>query len=827
VTKGNPGFLEKQKERSSVGATYKYNNMKRVTILLYMLLLTNSLAIFSQISNSGNKEHLPYKDPTLSVKERISDLIGRMTVEEKIGQLLCPMGWEMYTKTDAGVTQSEKLEKAVDEQHIGMLWATLRADPWTKKTIKTGLNPRLSAEATNAIQRYAIEKTRLGIPILIAEECPHGHMAIGTTVFPTSLGQGSTWNPSLIQEMAEVIAFEARLQGTHIGYGPILDLAREPRWSRVEETYGEDPFLISQMGSAVIRGFQGDALNSGVNIVSTLKHFVAYGSPEGGHNSASVHVGNRELYQNMLYPFHAAVKAGALSIMSSYNSIDGVPCSSNRDLLTDLVRGKWGFEGFFVSDLGSIRGLMSSHRVASSPTQAASLALNAGLDVDLGGAAYITLMDAIKQDLVTLATIDEAVERVLKIKFEMRLFENPYVDVEKAGKEVKTRKHQELAKQVARESIVLLKNENAFLPLKKTIKSIAVIGPNADNMYNQLGDYTAPQEEGRIVTVLEGIKAKITKDTQLTYVKGCAIRDTSETNIEEAIESARNADVAIIVLGGSSARDFRTEYENTGAALVSDAKKNLISDMESGEGYDRATLEVMGKQLELLQGVINTGTPVVVVLIEGRPLNLAGMEDDVAGLLTAWYPGEQGGHAIADILFGDYNPAGRLPVSVPGSVGQLPVYYNNLSPRRSNYVDMTGKPLFVFGHGLSYTTFDYSNIEVVPDGKNEKDFSLKVILDVRNTGDTDGDEVIQLYVKDMVASVVTPEKQLRGFQRVSLKTGEQKQITFKLNAEDLALWDQNMERVVEPGEFLISIGASSEDIRLNSKFEIQDKISIK
>jgi beta-glucosidase len=620
--------------------------------------------------------------------------------------------------------------------------------------------------------------------------------------------------------MATAIAAETRLQGGHIGYGPILDVAREPRWSRVEETYGEDPFLIARMGSAVVKGFQGDKLNSGLNIGSTLKHFVAYGIPEGGHNSANANIGERELFQHFLPPFQVAVETGALSIMSSYNTIDGIPCTSNHHLLTDIVRNSWGFDGFFVSDLGAVAGI-ASHRQAASLSEAASLALNAGVDVDLGGGGYARLSEAIKQGLVDIPTIDQAVKRVLKIKFEMGLFENPYVDPDKAAKQIRTSEHKKLARQVARESIVLLKNEGNLLPLKSALKNIAVIGPNANNMYNQLGDYTAPQEADNIITVLEGIQATVGSDREITYVKGCSIRDTTMTTINEAIDASRKADVAIVVLGGSSARDFETEYEDTGAASVPD-KKNTMSDMESGEGYDRSSLEVMGKQLELLQGIINTGTPVVVVMIEGRPLNLAGLEEKVSSLLTAWYPGQEGGNAIADILFGNYNPAGRLSVSIPESVNQLPVYYNAPRKRRS-YIDGSSNPLYCFGHGLSYTTFDYSNINVVPQDKQGQS-SIEITFDLKNTGNLDGDEVPQLYVQDLISSVVTPEKQLKGFQRVHLKAGETKKITFTLEMTDLSLWDQQMKRVVEPGAFLVSVGASSEDLKLKKKFTIQHKV---
>jgi beta-glucosidase len=762
-----------------------------------------------------------YQNRQASTEARVQDLLARMTVEEKVGQLSTLLGWEMYQKDGQKVSASAAYKKAVDERYIGALWATLRADPWTKKTLLTGLNPKQAAEATNALQKYAVEHSRLHIPLLLAEECPHGHMAIGTTVFPTSIGQSSTWDPALIKRMATTIAQEARVQGAHIGYGPVLDLAREPRWSRVEETYGEDPVLNSQMGVAMVQGFQGNSLKSGTNIVSTLKHFTAYGVPEGGHNGGSISTGSRELFQSFLPPFRAAVKAGAQSIMTAYNSIDGVPCSANEFLLTDVLRKQWGFQGFTVSDLGSISGLANNHHVATTPPEAAALAINAGLDDDLSGYGYDKeLLEAVKQKLVAPEILDRAVGRVLRIKFEMGLFENPYVDPSKAAKLVKTPANVQLARQVARESVVLLKNEKDLLPLAKTLQRIAVIGPNADNLYNQLGDYTAPQPESNVVTVLEGIKAKVPAATQVTYVKGCAIRDTTSANIAEAVAAARKAQVAIVVLGGSSARDFKTEYQSTGAATVTAAAGGqVISDMESGEGYDRATLDLLGKQQELLRAVVATGTPVVVVLIKGRPLNLNWMAAHVPALLDAWYPGQEGGNAVADVLFGDYNPAGRLPISVPKSVGQLPVYYNAKRPTTHDYVETDNKPLYSFGHGLSYSKFEYSDLQVSA-AETPGAVQAKVRFKVKNTSSRAGDEVAQLYLSDDVSSVVTPNKQLKKFQRLALKAGEQQEVAFDLTAEDLMLLNSSMKWVVEPGSFTVLLGASSEDIRLKAQFKV-------
>ncbi|MCO4293992.1 glycoside hydrolase family 3 C-terminal domain-containing protein [Solitalea sp. MAHUQ-68] len=787
-------------------------NLKNGLLFLLSICIANSA--FSQLQTPL------YKNANAPVSSRVNDLLLRMTVEEKVGQLSALLGWDMYLKKGKQVEVSDLFKKSVAEQHIGMLWATLRADPWTKKTLKTGLNPELAANATNELQRYIIKNTRLGIPLLLAEECPHGHMAIGTTVFPTAIGQASTWDPDLIEQMASTIAAEARLQGAHIGYGPVLDLAREPRWSRMEETYGEDPYLNAEIGKAMVKGFQGNNLKSGTNIASTLKHFVAYGNPDGGHNGGSISVGQRELFESYLPPFEEAVKAGAWSVMTAYNSVDGIPCSANPFLLKTVLREDWKFNGFTVSDLGSISGLYNNHNVAASKEDAAALAINSGLDQDLGGYGYGNiLLKAIEQGKVSQKTLDSAVARVLRLKFEMGLFEQPYVEPNKAAKLVGSTQNAQLANRVAKESIILLKNENHLLPLQKDLKRIAVIGPNADNSYNQLGDYTAPQQEDRVVTVLDGIRNKVGKNAEVTYVKGCNIRDTTEQSIAEAVELAKKSEVAIVVLGGSSARDFKTEYHSTGAAVVSDK----ISDMESGEGFDRATLDLMGNQLKLLQEMVKTGIPVILVLIEGRPLNLNWAAANVPAIINAWYPGQEGGNAIAEVLFGDFNPAGRLTVSVPKSVGQLPVYYNHKKPSPHGYVEMDEKPLYCFGYGLSYTSFDYRNLQIKV-SEEERDLKISVEFKLVNTGKFDGDEVVQLYIKDNVSSVVAAVKQLKRFKRVNLKAGEERIVKFSLTADDLALYDNRMRKVVEPGQFTLMVGASSDDIRVQGMFNVSKAV---
>lgn len=758
-----------------------------------------SLSIYAQ-------KKLPYKNASLPIETRTQDLLKRMTLEEKVGQLLCPLGWQMVERKGNDAVCSENFRKLTAKTPVGMLWAVFRADPWTRRTLSNGLNPELAAKAGNAIQKYVIENTRLGIPVFIAEEAPHGHMAIGATVFPTGIGMASTWSTDLMEQTGRAIAKEIRLGGGHIAYGPVLDLSREPRWSRVEESYGEDPVLSGELAKYFIIGTGGGNLSLPTTSLVTLKHFLAYGIPQGGQNGNPSIVGRRDLLQNFLPPFKQAIDAGALSVMTSYNSVDGVPCTSSKYLLTQLLRNELHFRGFSVSDLYSIEGINQSHCVAPTIKDAAVLAMNAGLDADLGGAAFTNLVEAVKNKEVDEAAIDTAVCRILRLKFEMGLFEHPYVDAKTAKKEIGSTANVNLARQVAQASITMLKNEKNILPLNKSIGRVAVIGPNADTPYNMLGDYTAPQPGGRVRTVLNGITDKIGA-SHVEYIKGCAIRDTTDCNIEAAVAAARRSDVAVVVVGGSSARDFKTDYKETGAAVVSDKS---VSDMECGEGFDRASLSLLGKQLELLKAVKTTGKPMVVVYIEGRPLEMNWAAENANALLLGWYPGQEGGNAIADVLFGDYNPAGRLAISIPRSTGQLPVYYNKPRPEGHNYVEMPVTPLYPFGYGLSYTSFDYNNLNIVSKGNN----CYSVSFDIRNTGNKDGEEVAQLYLHRKFSSVVQPDLQLKHFTRLFLKKGETKTISFELTGDDLSLIDEAYNKVVDTKNCELLVGSSSNDIRL-------------
>ena len=767
------------------------------------------MALSLSAAKKKAKELLPYQNPKLSIEQRVNDLVSRMTLQEKVGQLRCTLAWNYYTIKGKNVEPSELFKKDIAEGLIGMLWGTYRADPWTQKSLENGLNPELAAKAGNALQKYVIEHTRLGIPLFLAEEAPHGHMAIGTTVFPTGFGMAATWNPALIEKTGEVIGQEIRLQGGHISYGPVLDLAREPRWSRVEETMGEDPVLAGELGAAMVKGLGGGILSKPYSTIATLKHFIGYGTTEAGQNGGITIAGARELQESFLPPFKKAINAGALSVMTSYNSLDGIPSTCSKALLTDLLRTQWGFNGFVVSDLYSIDGIHGTHRVAETKQQAGVMALKAGVDADLGALAFGRLEDAVQKGMVTEPEIDVAVKRILKMKFEMGLFEHPYVDAAQAKQLVRSDNNKAVALQVAREVITLLKNQNHVLPLSKN-KKVLVCGPNADNVYNMLGDYTAPQEDGNVKTILAGIRSKLPA-SQVTYVKGCAVRDTTASNIAEAVAAAKEADVVVVAVGGSSARDFKTSYKETGAA-VTDSK--TISDMDCGEGFDRATLTPLGHQMQLLKALKATGKPLVVVYIEGRPMDKSWAAQHADALLTAYYPGQEGGTAIADVLFGDYNPAGRLPVSVPANVGQIPVYYNKKPPMPHDYVEMSARPLYAFGYGLSYTTFKYDDLNIEETG----DTQFKVTFNVTNTGDMDGDEVMQLYLHDEFASTAQPMMQLKKFSRIFIPKGETKQVSFTLEAEDLEIVDQEMNHVVETGDFTVMIGPSSDNIILKATF---------
>lgn len=745
-----------------------------------------------------------YKDPNASIDERVEDLLGRMTLEEKIAQMnMNGMGEYRQLPHGAGVVESP----FISVQEIA----------------------RMSSET----KRYAREHTRLGIPPIQIGECLHGQLAMGATIFPQAIAQGSTWNPALVERMASVIAFEASASGVDQALSPLFDLAREPRYGRTEECYGEDPYLVARMGVAFVEGMQGKAEYTRVHgiapgkLMCTAKHFAGYSVPAGGINLAPSSLGEREMRTLHLYPFEKVVKeANVCAVMPSYNEVDGMPAHSNRWLLTDVLRGEWGFGGYIFTDYGGLSQLHNFHHVAADASEAAVMGINAGVDLEAARPdAYARLSDLVKVGKVNEEQIDTAVRRILRAKFMAGLFDKPYPDPERLSEVVHRPEHVALALEVAQESAVLLKNDSTLLPLDASkLKSIAVIGPNADQV--QYGDYTYTRDNRSGVTILQGLRDRLGSRVQINYAKGCNVTGSDRSGIAAAVEAASKSDVAVVVLGETSVILSGLGW---GVGLGENEPRDPFV---SGEGYDLTSLDPPGVQRELLQAVCATGKPVVLVMVHGRPWSIGWEKDHVPAILEAWYPGEQGGNAIAGILLGDVNPSGRLNCSVPRSVGHLPVTYDYKPSARGinrepgtpekpgrDYVFSSPAPLFAFGHGLSYTTFEYSDLKI---DNNASAKTVRVSVNVRNTGRRDGKEVVQLYVNDRVSSVTTPQKMLKGFDKIELKAGEQKTVTFDLPYDELALWNASMQRVVEPGEFVVMIGRSAEDIALSGSFVVSD-----
>ncbi|MEM0219129.1 MAG: glycoside hydrolase family 3 N-terminal domain-containing protein [Thermoproteota archaeon] len=734
-----------------------------------------------------------YLDSSYPIEARIEDLISRMNLEEKIAQLTSIWAPNII---ENGKLSEEKLSTFL-KNGIGQVSRLAGA---------TALPPKEVAKIYNEIQKFLIEKTRLKIPAIVHEECLSGFMANTATTFPQAIGLASTWNPDIIYEVTSVIRTQMRYVGAHQGLSPVLDVARDPRWGRIEETLGEDPYLVASIGESYIKGLQGEDIKNG--IVATAKHFAGHSFSEGGRNLAPVHVSPREFREVFLFPFEVAVKnAKVLSIMNAYHEIDGIPCASSKELLTKILREEWNFSGIVVSDYGAIDMLYSFHKVTDSKEGAAKLAIEAGIDVELPSLNCYgePLIFAVKKGIVSEDTIDNAVRRVLRLKFKLGLFENPYVDPSEVPEFLDSKaEYRNLALEVARESIVLLKNDGYILPLSKNIESIAVIGPNAASTRNLLGDYSftahlsLTKDAVPIVSILEGIKRKVSKNTKVYYTKGCDVTGSSKEGFSEAIELASKSKVAIVVVGERS---------------------GFTKEDVSGEGRDRNELGLPGVQEELVKAIYETGTPTIVILVNGRPLAIPWIAENIPSILEVWLPGEEGGNAVADVLFGGYNPGGKLPISFPKSVGQIPIYYNRKGTSWGNYVSSDSKPLFPFGHGLSYTKFEYSNLEISP-REVEPTGEVYIKFEVKNNGNLSGDEVVQLYLRDVVASLTRPIKELKGFKRITLEPGESKKVTFILYTDQLAFYDENLNLVVEPGTYEVMIGSSSEDIKLSGTFEV-------
>ncbi|RHU29233.1 glycosyl hydrolase [Parabacteroides sp. TM07-1AC] len=779
--------------------------MKRKTMLL-CLSLSCSLGIHSLAATSD----FPYKNPKLSVEQRVSDLLGRMTLEEKVGQLNMKSLNRLKIDKKGKVTVGS-LDSLFNGESIGCLESPF-------------IEHEKIAVYSEAADQYLRTKTRLGIPAIQIAECLHGHMALGATIFPQSIGLGSTWNPELIQEMAGVIAEEALLAGVDQALSPLFDIARDPRYGRVEECYGEDPYLVKEMGVAFVKGLQGEPVQSAKGIApgklaAMGKHFVAYSKPEAGINIAPALVGERELREDHLYPFEAAVKeANIYSIMPGYHEIDGVPIHASKWLLKDVLRDEWGFKGYIFSDYGAIGMMNYLHHTADGPKETGFQAITAGVDVEAPSAyGYKHLVELVKEGRLPESVIDERVRCVLTMKFKMGLFDRPFKVHKNDQQKVHTKENVDLARRIAEESIVLLQNNDNILPLDKSkLKSLAVIGPNADKV--QFGDYSPTKNNDYGVTVLQGLREYLGDEVKVNYALGCGITSLFTDSIASAVEIAKNSDAVVLVLGGTS-------QTLSGIGWGDENSKELAT---CGEGYDRNELDFPGVQPQLLEAVAATGKPIVLVMINGRPLTIGEEAKKVNAVVEAWYPGERGGEAVARILFGEVNPSGRLSMTFPPTTGHIPMYAAQKPSARGfykspgtpenpgrDYVFAHPKPLFCFGHGMSYTTFEYKNMHI-----KEADDVVKVTCELANTGKRDGAEVTQLYIRDMVSSTSTSLKALKAFKKVYLKAGETKTIELVVKKEDLKVWNPEMKKVLEPGEFKVMIGSSVEDIRLDGSFEV-------
>jgi beta-glucosidase len=752
-----------------------------------------------QLGKSQTESAPPdYRNPKLPVERRVADLLSRMTLEEKVAQTHALWMRKALIMDEKGNFSPEKAREVL-KNGMGQI---------TRASERKG--PRENAVFTNAIQKFLAEQTRLGIPAMVHEEALHGHAARGGTSFPQAIALASTWDVDLVEKVFSAAAAEIRARGAQQALTPVLDVARDPRWGRVEETYGEDPYLAARIGVACVRGFQGKgpALDK-QHIFSTVKHFAAHGQPEGGTNSAPSNYSERTLREFLLPAYEAAIReGGAMSLMPSYNEIDGVPSHGNQWLLQKLLREEWGFQGFIVSDYDGINQLETLHHVVASKADAARKALEAGVDLELPDIdCYATLLQQIKDGRISEATLDKAISRILRAKFLAGLFDDPYVDPDYAEKITNSPEHRTLALKAAREAITLLKNQNNALPLDAgKIQTLAVIGPNAAKCH--LGGYS--RDPGRCVTVLDGIKARAGGKMKVAYAEGSRITEEDAdwngwyedkvtppdpakdaVRIAEAVKVAKASDAVVLVLGGNE-QTCREAWA------------------ESHPG-DRDSLDLLGKQNDLVKAVLETGKPTVVFLINGRPLSINYIAENVPAILEGWYLGQEGGTAVAEVLFGDYNPGGRLPITFPRSAGQLPAYYNHKPSARQGYLFANKEPLFAFGYGLSYTTFKYDKLRLSQPtiGTSGRTSAL---VEVTNTGKRAGDEVVQLYIRDLVSSVTRPVKELRGFQRVHLEPGQTKTVEFALGPEALALWNEDMNRVVEPGAFDVMVGPNSVDL---------------
>ncbi len=745
-----------------------------------------------------------YRNPELSVERRVKDLLSRMTLKEKVAQMLCIWQRKGSTMVDEKGRFDPQKAKAHFKDRLGLGQVGRPSDAGG------GRNAREMAELTNDIQKFFIENTRLGIPVVFHEECLHGQAAIDATSFSQPIGLGATFNPELVRRLFEMTAAEARARGAHQALTPVVDVAREPRWGRVEDTYGEDPYLVSRLGIAAVQGFQGDAtFQDKKHVIATLKHFAAHGQPESGTNCAPVNVSDRVLREVFLFPFKEAVqKGGVISVMPSYNEIDGIPSHANKWLLRDVLRKEWGFKGYVVSDYFAVRELherpeLFGNHLAEDGRQAATLAVKAGVNIELPDPdCYPHLVDLVRKRVLKESLIDELVTPMLAWKFRLGLFEDPYVNPAVAERIVGCDAHRALALQAARETITLLKNDGGLAPLDPhQTRTIAVIGPNADRQ--MLGGYSGAPKH--YTTLLQGVRDRVGPSVKVLYHEGCKITiggswqqdqvtpsnpEEDRKSIAQAVKVAQQADVVILAIG-----------DNEQTSREAWALNHL---------GDRASLDLVGLQDELVDAIAATGKPIIAVLFNGRPISIRNLTARAATIVECWYLGQETGRAIAEVLFGDINPGGKLPISIPRSVGHIPAYYNYKPAARRGYLFDDVTPLYAFGFGLSYTQLQFGKpcLKKSIIGKNE---STVVRVDVTNTGSRAGDEVVQMYIRDMVSSVTRPVKELKGFQRITLAPGETKTVTMEITPERLAFYNIDMKCVVEPGMFEIMVGNSSRD----------------
>lgn len=725
-------------------------------------------------SCSGNKTTIDHSGSKLSIdpaiERKVDSVLKLMTIDEKIGQLNQLTG---NGETTGPITFATEYQDAIRKGEVGSM-----------------LNVN-GAAYTYKVQKIAVEESRLGIPLIFGYDVIHGYK----TIFPIPLGEAACWDLDAIEKSARIAAIEAAAAGQHWTFAPMVDIARDPRWGRVMEGAGEDPFYGSLVAKARVKGFQGSSLADPSTIVACAKHFVAYGAAMGGRDYNTVDISNRTLHEVYLPPFKAAIDAGVGTFMSSFNELNGVPVTGNKEMVKDILKDEWQFNGFIVSDWASIREMLV-HGIAADDYQAADLAMNAGIDMDMEGHIYIHQLKKLLADgKITEKQIDDAVRRILRIKFMLGLFDDPYryCDTIREKELILNPRHLEIAREVARKSMVLLKNDGV-LPLSKKLNTVAVIGPLADNTEDIIGTWSARGEGKDAVSVLTGIRQKL-PNTKVIHAKGCDITGDSKAGFAEAIATARKADAVVLVVGEAA--------------------------MMSGEALSRAFLDLPGVQKDLVLAINELKKPMVVVLMNGRPLTIEWMDNAVPAIVEAWLPGTMGGPAVADVLFGDYNPSGKLPMTFPRNVGQIPLFYyhkNTGRPRveteryTSKYIDSPNTPLYPFGYGLSYTSFDYSNFGISANEIGMSD-TLKVWVDVTNTGNYDGEEVVQLYIRDMVGSVTRPVKELKGFEKVFIKKGETVKVMFKLTASDLAFYTRTMEFKAEPGDFKVFVGGNSRDLQ--------------